>query len=80
MHHHDSRPAQGGFVDESVKGIVADLINVDVELRRVVGLLRRIEDRDASQFLEFGEQRRRIIRDAALGRRHGRPERYTQLG
>jgi hypothetical protein len=40
-----------------VEGIVADLINVDIELRRIIGLLRRVEDGDIGEVFEFAEQR-----------------------
>ena len=77
VHHHDAGTPQGGFVDESVEGIVADLIDVDVELRRVVELSGRIEDGDVDELFEFGDEGGGIVRDAALGRRHGRPESAT---
>ncbi len=79
VHHHHARMPQRGFIDEIVMRVVADLIERDIEVRRVESLRarwKRSPDRPAASAIRPGFG---IIGDAAARGRQRREEGHAHV-
>ena len=57
VHHHDSRMPQRRLVNKIVMRVIAQMIERDVEPRRIEALVRAVENRDLRALLHLRDQR-----------------------
>ncbi len=76
VHHHHARMAQRGLIDEAVVAVVADVVERDIEARRIERLVRAGENLQLDQRLHGADQCFGIIGDPAARRRQRGEERH----
>ena len=77
VHHHHAGMPQRGLVDETVVAVVADVVERDIEARRVEGLPRTGENFQVHQRLQAVDQGFGIIGDPAARRRQRGEKRHA---